>query len=175
MWRYRRYIAQWWLNNDKHILHVSLPHIYVRGCGCLSWGSRHRWERSRDVPTAPGTMSCQISITEWSRLSVAWQPCTAFAKYAGHSLDYSLPKESCDSYILTFSRRLFSHSTSPGPVFPELEISGISDEPGTALLHTFVNTVPLTLSPILAALPTMWGSPTSFKFAPVLFSEASLE
>ena len=76
-----------------------------------------------------GTVSCQISISGWPCLFIAWKVCTAFEMQAGYSFHYLLQKELCDNRTLTFFSKLFSHSTLPLFVLLKLEILHLPDEP----------------------------------------------
>ena len=91
---------------------------------------RHNWAHARSsthTHTHIGTMSCQVSISEWPCL-IAWKACTAFEMHP----------ELSDNHTLTFFSKLFSHSTLPPFVFLKLEISHIPDEPRTTMLHVLM-------------------------------------
>ena len=91
---------------------------------------RHNWAHTHThTHTHIGTVSCQISISGWPCLFIAWKVCTAFEMQAGYSFHYLLQKELCDNRTLTFFSKLFSHSTLPLFVLLKLEILHLPDEP----------------------------------------------
>lgn len=121
--------------------------------------------------TSVATISCLISTSNWSRLSIVWDPRTALEKYAGHICDYLLHLEILWHGTLTFPR-LFSHCPSPPLVHVELGISCVPDEPRTVVSHAYANIVPLTSSHTCSIITGK--DQYSLKLSPTAFCEASL-
>lgn len=109
------------------------------------------WQEFVNLLTPTATISCLISASNWSCLSIAWDPCTAPEKYAGHICDYLLHMEILWHGTLTFPR-LFSHCPSPPLVHTELEIPCVPDN--HALSSLMLRHTSLHLPrPTLTALP----------------------